>query len=347
MVRRQKTVATAQVHDVGLDVGYGYTKALGYGAPVLFPSIAGYASDLGHQREKIMQSHPGDYLSDDEGDWFIGRLAQDQLKTAEQLHLRGRTADEQTIGNVFRVRMTRAALGKMFAGVNNGDAVHIRISTGLPVDHMGDAAQLKAALIGQHPIRTDTADFVAHITEVFVMPQPYGTIYSHSLTEHGTDDPCYIYNTTGVVDVGTYTVDVALDEDGEYKGAYSGSEEAGVHIVHERIEKAFQRDFRTKPKIKQIEEIMKTGCFRVSGTPRNYIHVRDEALEPLRAAALNLVNRKWSTGIDLDVIFAAGGGAPLIFDALKAAYPQTQLVKDSQLSNAQGYLNYARFRSEE
>lgn len=346
MVRKQKA-ATAQVHDVGLDVGYGYTKALGYGAPVVFPSIAGYARDLGYQRDEIIAKHPGDFLADDEGEWFIGRLAQDQLKTAEQLHLRGRTANEQTIGNVFRVRMTRAALGKMFAGVNNGDAVHIRISTGLPVDHMGDAAQLKAALIGQHPIRTDTADFVAHITEVFVMPQPYGTIYNHSLTENGQDDPCYIYNTTGVVDVGTYTVDVAFDDDGEYKGAYSGSEEAGVHIVHERIATAFERDFRTKPNIKQLDEIMRTGCFRVSGETTSYAEVRDDALEPLRAAALNLVNRKWGTGINVDVIFVAGGGAALVFDTLKAAYPQTQLVKDSQLSNAQGYLNYARFRSEE
>lgn len=43
-------------------------------------------------------------------------------------------------------------------------------------DHMRDAAELKASLIGQHLIKTDTAELIAHVSEVMVMPQPYGTI---------------------------------------------------------------------------------------------------------------------------------------------------------------------------
>ena len=61
------------------------------------------------------------------------------------------------------------------------------LPVGLPVDHMRDAADLKAALTGQHLIKTDTAEIIANVDEVMVMPQPYGTIYAATLTEARRD----------------------------------------------------------------------------------------------------------------------------------------------------------------
>jgi len=47
--------------------------------------------------------------------------------------------------------------------------------------------------------------------------------------------------------------------------------------------------------------------------------------------------------VAVDVIYLSGGGAELVFRDVMSAYPQTQLAKQAQLANAQGYLNYARF----
>lgn len=338
-----KRLSNNGVMTVGLDVGYGVTKALMNDQVVMFPSVAGYAHEIAYHSEELTAKYPGEQLSDDDGDWFIGDLALSQLRAGEQLRLRGRTANENLLGNVFRLRMAKAALGKLLTGHGNGDALHIRIATGLPVTHMRDAADLKLALIGQHHVKTDAADFVANIADVMVMPQPYGTIYSRMLDASGALNPKHTATRTGVVDVGTYTVDVALDDDGEYVDTRSGSVEGGVYLVQERIAKAIERDFRHNAGMKEIENVLRTGCFKARGELIDYSAEVAAALEPLRSATLSLINDRWHTATDVDVIYVSGGGAALVIDDMRAAYQQAQLTEDAQIANARGYLNYAKF----
>jgi hypothetical protein len=328
---------------VGLDIGYGVTKAIADIQQVVFPSVWGYARPIKFKADEIAQRYPGDQISDDDGDWFIGDLALSQLRAGEQRNLRGRTADERAMGNVARVRLAKVAIGKMFPSLLNRDTVHVRIATGLPVDHMRDAGELKEALIGQHLIHTDTGEFVANVTEVMVMPQPYGTIYKHILTPSGEVNACHTFRRTGVCDVGTYTIDLALDDDGEYIDVLSGSIEAGVFTAQEVIADAYERDFRAKPGYRDVESILRSGCIRVRGEEFNYMQEVDQALEPLRAACLNIMGNRWQTGAGVDVIYLSGGGASLVYQVVKAAYPQAVLSENSQLANAQGYLNRARF----
>lgn len=51
---------------------------------------------------------------------------------------------------------------------NNAQA---ELQIGLPIDHMRDAAELRASLIRKHHIKTGTAELIANVTEVLVMPQ--------------------------------------------------------------------------------------------------------------------------------------------------------------------------------
>src|SRR5258708_2205449 len=140
---------------VGLDIGYGVVKALTADATILFPSVGGHAREIKFQADEIAARHPGDQIRDNDGLWFLGDLALVQLPPGELLRLRGRTADEATMGNVFRARLAKAALGKLLLGKRDEYIVHVRIATGLPVDHMGNAASLKATRVGQHRSRTD------------------------------------------------------------------------------------------------------------------------------------------------------------------------------------------------
>jgi plasmid segregation protein ParM len=330
---------------IGLDVGYGVVKAATAEQVVTFPSVCGHAREIKFRANEIAAHFPGDQISDDEGTWFVGDLALSQLPPGEALRLRGRTANETTIGNVFRLRLAKVAIGKLLAGTRDGEAVHIRIATGLPVDYMRDTAELKATLIGQHLIRTDTTEIVANIAEVIVMPQPYGTLYAQTLTPDGDINPCHTYLRTGVCDVGTYTVDLALDDDGMYIDAESGSIESGVYTAQERIAAALERDYRQKMPFKIVEEVLRTGCFRAAGKVVDYSGEVQAALEPLRSATLSLMGEKWKAGKTVDVIYLSGGGAELVYDGVSAAYRQTKLVKQAQIANARGYLNYAYFKS--
>jgi plasmid segregation protein ParM len=333
------------VVDLGLDIGFGATKAVAVSKSVVFPSVCGYARDIKFRANELSEKHPGERITDDDGEWFVGDLALSHLLPGELLRLRGRTANEATMGNMFRARMAKAAMGKIIGG-QNGEIITVRLATGLPVDHMPDAEELRNALYGQHVIRTDSANFVANVVEVMVMPQPYGTIYSQRLTEQGELNMCHTYTRVGVVDVGTYTVDLALDDAGEYVDAESGSIEGGVYMAQDRIAAALERDYRQKIPLKIVESVMRTNCFRAHGEPVDYSLEVQEALEPLRSATLGLISEKWKTGTTVDVIYLSGGGADLVKDVVTAAYKQTKVVPDSQLANARGYLNYALFARE-
>lgn len=333
---------------IGLDIGYGVVKAVTTDQVVMFPSVMGHAREIKFQQDEIANRHPGDQISDDEGAWFVGDLALGQLPPGELLRLRGRTANESTMGNAFRLRLAKAAIGKLMSGMwkrteGSGDIVHIRIATGLPTDHMRDATELKAALLGQHLIKTDTADLTANVIEVMVMPQPYGTIYAATLTENGEVNRGHAYRRTGVCDVGTYTVDLALDDEGEFVDAESGSVESGVYTAQERIAAMLERDYREKMPFRIVEEVLRTGVFHANGQPIDYRESVEEALTPLRSATLNLLSEKWQRGTIVDVIYLSGGGAELVYADIAEAYPQTKLVTDAQLANARGYLSYARF----
>jgi plasmid segregation protein ParM len=339
----RNTPQPGSIITIGLDIGYGVTKAVTDDQVLTFPSVMGHAREIKFQQDEIARRHPGDQINDDEGSWFIGDLALSQLPPGELLRLRGRTANEATMGNAFRLRLAKAAIGKLMQGLWNGDIVHIRVATGLPTDHLRDAAELKTSLLGQHLIKTDTADLIANVTEVMVMPQPYGTIYAATLTETGEINRQHAYRRTGVCDVGTYTVDLALDDEGEFVDAESGSVESGVYTAQERIAAALERDYREKMPFKIVEEVLRTGVFHANGQPVNYHEVVEEALAPLRSATLNLISEKWQRGTIVDVIYLSGGGAELVVNEVREAYPQTQMVQDAQIANARGYLNYARF----
>jgi plasmid segregation protein ParM len=343
MKRNTRDTAGNGLLTVGLDIGYGVVKAVTADQVVMFPSVMGHAREIKFQQDEITRRHPGDQIRDDEGAWFVGDLALAQLPPGELLRLRGRTANESTMGNAFRLRLAKAAIGKLLTGMRSRDVVHLQIATGLPTDHMRDADELRAALCGQHVIKTDSADLIANVTDVMVMPQPYGTIYATTLTSTGEVNRQHAYRRTGVCDVGTYTVDLALDDEGEFVDAESGSVESGVFTAQERIAAALERDYREKMPFKIVEEVLRTGIFYANGQPVDYHAVVEDALAPLRSATLNLMSEKWQRGTIVDVIYLSGGGAELVSEEVLDAYPQTQVVRDAQLANARGYLNYARF----
>lgn len=327
---------------VGADFGYGNTKGVSSAGTIMFPSVAGHARDMKFNAEETSAKYPGDQLTDAYGDWFVGDLALKQILPDQQLMLKGRTSNADEQGMSFRLRMMSSMLAKMFP-VTHGDAIHIRMATGLPVKHMRDAALMKETFIGQHPIKANNANFIANITECMVMPQPYGTLYSQQILPNGTLDPHYTAIRSCVVDVGRYTVDCAMDDNGDFIDAQSDSVEAGVHTVQERIAADMDEVFRQPANYSQVETVLRTKKFKSGTKTYDFSQEVDKAVTPLRDATLALMNRLWGSGMGIDVIYLAGGGAPLVKDVVERAYPQAVLVDSAQMSNAIGYLNYAQF----
>ena len=328
---------------VGLDIGYGRVKGVCEGKRIIFPSVAGKAITIKFRAEEIEARYPGERLTDGDGEWFIGNLAMSQLPTGDLRSLRGRTGDEAEISHPFRVRMMKGALAKLFEGVEDGSQINVVISSGLPVDHMGDREGLIRALCGTHEVRTDRGYFSVCVERVIVMPQPYGGMYSRMLTAEGEVNKNHTATTTTLVDVGHFSVDVATDRDGEYVDAMSGSVEAGVFMAYERIAALMERDLREKPHPSMVEELLRTGEIKGRGkVETRYAKAVAEAVRSLQQATLQLAGEKIQSGARVDEIFIGGGGAGLVEKAVVAAYPHAHLLHDPQFANAIGYERYGK-----
>ena len=64
---------------VGVDIGYGYTKAVGEATQVVFPSVVGKAERIRYEND-LLDDHgaygeSGIALITEEGDRFVGELA--------------------------------------------------------------------------------------------------------------------------------------------------------------------------------------------------------------------------------------------------------------------------------
>lgn len=327
---------------VGLDIGYGVVKIVSPDRqPILFPSVMGMAREVRFRAEELAKHHPGDQINDDDGDWFVGHCALKHLMPGELVRLRGRTSDSDTL----RLRLAKVALGKLLAeeAGKKGDVLQVVISTGLPVGHMRNAHALKKALLGRLAIITDQCKFIADVVDVMVMPQPQGTLYTEQLTPEGKINPSALDKRLGVVDVGMFTIDISVNDDGEYVDALSDTVSAGVHLAHERVAEVIESRDNQKADYGRIEKVLMTGCDKAFGKVEDMRRDVEAAFEPTRQAALTLMRSKWERAADLDRILITGGGAARVEDAIKTEYPHAEAVGNPQLANAQGYLNYARF----
>lgn len=343
-----RKVATPEITLVGLDIGFGYTKLvtpalLASKKSVMFPSVWGSAHKEEYQREARDKTFPGMLIRDDDGQsYFVGAMAHDQLSPAQIFDLRGgRASNDDKFSNDARVRFAKTAIGQLFHGDISGDVHHVVIATGLPVSHMADAPGLKKALMKQHCIKTNGCDVVIDVLNVILMPQPYGSIYSQSLKIDGSINTKYTFTKTGVVDVGSFTVDVVLDNDGKYVPMMSGSRENGVSTIHEAIRAAFNREMRETPSAEQIDRIMSNKKVLVRGELHDYSVARNAGLDNLRTGIMQLMTQLWQQGARVDVIYVSGGGGQFAIETIQQQYPQAKLLENSQLANAQGYLQYA------
>lgn len=324
--------------NLGLDVGYGLTKALAWGFdPVLFRTLYGYERDLGYDKIKIMQRHPGESIfMADEGDFFVGDLAATQLRVEEQLTLAGRDNS-----NDIRRLMMLVALGKMFPDVYRDEPIKVRVVTGLPVKHMKGANDLKLALRGRHLIHTDQCKFVVQVVAVSVMPQPEGTLNAFSMNPDGSENPFWTFHKAAVVDNGQLSVDIATQMDGEYLEAESGTIETGMDTAYKRLVEHYNNEFGEFPSYRTIERIIQgKGKFTANREAQDWTREVEDVLRPMRSATLNLCRDVLRKASEHEFIANIGGPAPIVHSLIAKEYKGVIMPEMAQITNARGYLHY-------
>jgi plasmid segregation protein ParM len=350
-----KPKAIATPYTLAVDIGYGYTQAMDtLGNRTIQPSV--YAPlPINLQPEDLeteQRAYPGLTLYNPEGTLLMGEFARKQVAREDLLiRLQGRANDD--FGKVFRLEMVKMAAAQLLADETDGDIVHAQVITGLPVDYLRDRDTLKSALIGQHKVITDTANFTLNVTNAVVMPQPMGTVYSYRLTSSG-DLADFGYKTMIVFDFGTYTAQVVTHEQdgsgGGFVAARSFSVGAGAYLIRDRLNAWLEAEHgESGLSTAEIDAAIRTGSLKVSGVWYDVSAPIGEAvqqiLETIQARAGATIGR----ALNADVVVVAGGIAPLMSKALADVYgkARTFLADDPQWANVRGYLFFAKFRAKQ
>lgn len=333
------------VYNVGVDIGYGKAKVVSGDVQYQFPSVAGQARNVRFGAESMSANHPNEQIEHDGLSWYVGELAQEQLRPEEQQRLRGRSTKADERGMMFRTLIMKAALAKLFPDVTNGDAIHFHIVTGLPVNHMAQSAALKKALIGVHPVHTDRTNFVANVVDVAVMPEPRGTMFAFTLCPDGSLNDTYTADTTVVFNGGAVTNDVQYDKNGKFVDAHSASSRTGHHLALERLQIMLEERFGDTPSLDLVESILRNRAGKVSGKLYTFDDEVNEALKPVREGAMQLLTDTIGTGIEADSIIVSGGFALSSYEVIGRAYSQSTKSDNPLFDTAQGYYNYSMFKS--
>lgn len=318
---------------VGLDIGYGYTKATEGDNIVIFPSVAGDApiSDFDNA---LIHSHTGDVYEIDGTAWFIGKHAQKHSRNPQALFTRERT------------RQTDVLKVLMIAALHELEADRVQVCTGLPVEWYGDKQRLIFALQGEHAYKVNGEEFCAHVAPPVVVPQPFGAFFFDLIgQDFSIVRPKYAGDgvKVGVIDVGMYTTDVVLADGLEYVAKNSGSKPLGLHSMLHSLFEGVRDKYGIEYTVHDIDAILRGNrAFIVEGHDKKLSDESffEEALARLRSEILAFARDRFGNARDYAAVLVSGGGAWLIEDVIREEYAQARVLQTPHLANVQGFYRY-------
>jgi len=299
---------------IGLDIGYGYTKLVTRNRRIVFPSVLGQYEALGHQG--ILRRAP-DPLVVDGNKWYVGKPALLHSRDARRILARDRTPQHYKI-------FLRWALREL------GFSGEVVIYTGLPVSWYKDADA--AVLHDLEGVHSTNGTFV-NVTDVKVMPQPFGAYLSQILNDDGI--AVHNHEQAGIIDIGYYTSDLLYIVDNEVSAGRSTGIDIGMSsAVDEICQRIEDQHNLSIDKHREIEEILRTWRVQTSDGSIDVSTIVDSALNRLGALINDQMAEIWPRSYRrrATVMLAGGGGL-----ALQDYVHYDLLVNDSQFANAIGF----------
>ena len=330
---------------VGLDIGYGYTKAIGGDRQVVFPSIVGKAERIRYQNE--LQSAlgvPGEVgmaLNTEEGDRFVGELALLQSRVQWTLLDRSRVEDPSA-----RLLFLAALSEWAEQGVRE-----FQVVTGLPVKWYADRDKLVGQLKGRHFVQRENGQRAVHrfaVRDVLVVPQPFGSLFDTILGEEGQIvDEALARGRLGVIDVGTFTTDYVLVDGLRYVERGSGSIATGMSKAYELIGRSLLDSFGLDLRMHQVDQAVRRGQVTIFGEVREIDWITEPVFDAIAAEVLAQAGTLWGDGRDLAAILVTGGGAIALGERIREHYRHASILDDAAMANVKGFRKYGQRRWQE
>jgi plasmid segregation protein ParM len=338
----------ADMQILGIDIGFGFTKATNGRENVIFKSIFGDADDI-----QFWADFGGDsplnhiHVTIDGKSYFIGELAEQQSSVLNF------TLDQERLIADF-VRILSLTVAGMF--LKNGGTINVplNIVSGLPIGFFKQNHQrFHEILTGHHTVtyHSHTGQQITreiYINKVRMLPQPLGSVLNLLMNENGKIvNEELASQKIGVVDIGFRTTDFTILDHLRYIDRGSRTIDTGISKGFSIIAGKLREKCGVSVELYRLYKAAETGTIKMRGHGFTFTKIRDQVYSQLAGSIANDIDRLWADDWDIDAIILTGGGCrelakylqPLITGNVKPVDPNF----DPRLNNVLGYIKYGRY----
>lgn len=329
---------------LGIDIGFGFTKATNGKESVVFKSIFGEAAQIQFRDQLLDQAGPESHLHLEIGGipYFVGELAERQSNVCSF------TLDHSQFVESFAKTM---ALGAIVSLVPESSSV--RLVTGLPVGYyQRQRDQLASLLRGRHDLvhidaKGTRREVAINVVQVKVIPQPFGTLLDHMLSDVvEIADKRFAQGKIGVIDIGFRTSDYTIADSTKYSERGSHTTDSGIAQGFALIANKLREASGVNVELYRLYDAVDRGSIKIRGKVIDLKKLTEEVFTKLATAVATEVDRLWSEDWDVDLIVITGGGgavlAPYLQPLLHGEVLSIDASKDLRLQNVRGYWKYAK-----
>jgi len=329
---------------LGIDIGFGFTKASNGKEYIMFKSIFGEAVDIQFFADLGNSSFSDQlHVTIDDKSYFVGDYAE------QQSNVRQFTLDQEKLITDFVKILALTVTGK-FA---NSDAP-INIVSGLPVSYFKEHnTRFAKMLTGQHSITYHKTDGKSATKRIFIkkvrmMPQPLGSFFNLLM-----DDKGKIINMdltrqkVGIIDIGFRTTDFSIFDKLRYIDRGSTTMDTGISKIFRVIANKLQEKSGISIELYRLYNAVESGFIKMRGQEYDITKIRDQVFQQSAETIANDIDRLWAEDWDIDSIILTGGGCTELGKYLQPLVSGNVIPveknKDARLNNVRGYLKYGKY----
>lgn len=326
---------------IGVDVGYGFTKAVTGEVKISLPSVSGQAvsvQDLGLAKSP-------DYHMLEPHNIFVGDLAVEQL-------LGWPDPSDEWFESINYEALLLTALA---ASTNSFFTSYVLVS-GLPVRLMHLEQKLTAQLTGEFKVRMNGGSGPKTFRNVFVkvVAQGLGPLLMHLFDESGllmvTAQELKAFESV-TIDLGSRTTNyisatgirsISKRTHTEFFGAWDI-----VREVRTALDDRFGPSLCAGMTHHKLIEIAEARSIVDRGMPTDISILVDPILKRSADSVIAAARELWGEARNVDAFYICGGASRMLGDHIKKELPHATVVEDAFFANAEGYARLAKFIQKE
>ncbi len=329
---------------LGIDMGFGFTKATTGENSVIFKSVIGEAIDI--QSSDGMYDERGEmehlHVEINGVEYFLGEMAVRQ--SSERLFTLDQT---QFVGQHVKI-LALAAAAKLVKS-----RLPVNLVTGLPVGfYANHKKQLIDTLMGEHTViirdaEGNAEEKIVNINKICVLFQPWGSLFNLMLNDRGElRDKRPIREKFGIIDIGFRTSDYSVSDKMHYSERGSRTTDSGISRAFNLIATKLREKSGVNVELYRLFDAVDSGAIKIRGEEYDIREMTEQVFGQLAARVANEIDRLWLDEWDIDTMIITGGGGHVLAEKLepliKGSIAPIDTDSDARFYNVLGYRKFGK-----